>query len=267
MGYLFFSTMSSLSSITPATRSQEFFAGVRDELPILLGTTPFGVIFGVLALRAGLPQDQAQAMSSVVFAGSAQFIAAQLFAQSVPAAVIVLTVFVVNLRHALYSASVAPHIKHLSGLWKVVLAYLLTDEAYAVAITRYNRDETDAPGMLCHAHWYFLGAGLTLWGSWQISTAVGVFIGAQVSEGVRSILDFTLPLTFIAIVVPNLKDKASTAAAVCAGIVAVIAFNLDYKLGLIVAAIAGIAAGIAAEKLFQQQSRGHKPGLSERPGL
>ena len=237
-----------MSAITSGsnTRAQEFFAGVRDELPILLGTTPFGVIFGVLALRAGLPQDQAQAMSSVIFAGSAQFIAAQLLAQSVTAVVIVLTVFVVNLRHALYSASVAPHIKHLNGWWKVLLAYLLTDEAYAVAITRYPSEVsgTSEGGTLRNAHWYFFGAGLTLWLSWQISTAIGVFIGTQVSESVRSILDFTLPLTFIAIVVPNLKDKASTAAAVCAGIVSVIAFNLDYKLGLIVAAIAGIAAGI-----------------------
>ena len=99
----------------------------------------------------------------------------------------------------------------------------------------------------------FLGCGLTLWGSWQLSTAVGVFIGAQVSESVRSILDFTLPLTFIAIVVPGLKDKASTAAAVCAGIVAVVAFNLDYKLGLIVAAIAGISVGIAAERSFSSR--------------
>ena len=141
------SSETSITQTTPTTRAQEFFAGVRDEAPILLGTTPFGIIFGVLAVQAGLPQDQAQAMSSVVFAGSAQFIAAQLLAQSAPAVVIVLTVFVVNLRHALYSASVAPHIKHLSGLWKVVLAYLLTDEAYAVAITRYGR------GTLRHAHW------------------------------------------------------------------------------------------------------------------
>ena len=262
--------MSAKLSTSSNTRAQEFFAGVRDELPILLGTTPFGVIFGVLALRAGLPQVQAQAMSSVIFAGSAQFITAQLLAQSVPAAVIVLTVFVVNLRHALYSASVAPHIKHLSGLWKVLLAYLLTDEAYAVAITRYNHEGdvrrsdnqiAEVHPTFVNAHWYFLGAGVTLWVSWQLSTAVGVFIGTQVSESVRSILDFTLPLTFIAIVVPGLKDKASSAAAVCAGIVAVIAFNLDYKLGLIVAAIAGIAAGVAADKLFQPQSRAHKPGL------
>ena len=210
---------------------------MRDELPILLGVAPFGIIFGVLAVQAGLPREQAQAMSSVIFAGSAQFITAQLLGQNAPALVIVLTVIVVNLRHALYSASVAPHIKHLSGAWKAVLAYLLTDEAYAVAITRYNqgvlvprtgdqiaevRGTSSYDVTLRYAHWYFLGCGLTLWLAWQISTAIGVFIGAQVSESVRSILDFTLPLTFIAIVVPNLKDKASLASAICAGIVAVL---------------------------------------------
>jgi 4-azaleucine resistance transporter AzlC len=244
-----------------SSRAREFFAGMRDELPILLGVVPFGVIFGVLAVQAGLPQAQAQAMSFIIFAGSAQFITAQLLAQSTPALVIVFTVFVVNLRHALYSASVAPHIKYLNRGWKALLAYLLTDEAYAVAITRYTTTHVMDTSREDVRHWYYLGCGLTLWVTWQISTAAGVFIGAQVGEGIRSILDFTLPLTFIAIVVPGLKDKASLAAAVCAGVVAVLAFNLDYRLGLIVAAIVGIAVGVALENFQLRQSRDHKPGF------
>ncbi len=245
------------SAAPPPTRRGEFLAGCRDELPILLGVAPFGMIYGILALSAGLPAPAAQAMSSVIFAGSAQFITAQLIRDGVPGAVIVLTVFVVNLRHALYSASLAPYLRHLNGWWKALLAYLLTDEAYAVAVTRYARDEEPAaagPGSLGAGpraaispwrHWYFLGAGLTLWASWQVSTAVGVFVGAVVPE--RWSLDFTLPLTFIALVFPALRDRAGVAAALTAGLVALLALGLPFKLGLIAAAAAGIAAGLFAE--------------------
>jgi 4-azaleucine resistance transporter AzlC len=226
------------------TRRREFLSGCRDELPILLGVAPFGMIYGLLALAAGLPASTAQAMSSVVFAGSAQFIAAQLIHDAAPAAVVIVTVFVVNLRHALYSASVAPFVRHLNAAWKAVLAYLLTDEAYAVAATRYQREgeHTDAAPF---RHWYFLGAGITLWACWQASTAVGVFLGARVPASWS--LDFTLPLTFIALVFPGLRDRAAAAAALSAGALAVLAVGLPYKLGLLVAALVGITAGLAVE--------------------
>src|SRR5512135_530708 len=177
----------------PSPRS-EFTAGVKAELPILLGVLPFGLIYGVLASGAGLPASLAQAMSSIVFAGSAQFIAAQLIGAGAPALVLILTTLVVNLRHMLYSASVAPYIKHLRPRWKWLLAYLLTDEAYAVTILHYQESES----ALAHKHWYFLGAGLALWSTWQLSTIVGVLAGAQVPESWA--LDFTLALTFIALV-------------------------------------------------------------------
>jgi len=234
----------------PSPRS-EFLSGVKAESPILLGTMPFGLIYGVLALSAGLPADVALAMSSIVFAGSAQFIGAQLIGSGTPGIVILLTTFVVNLRHMLYSASVAPHLKHLRPVWKWLLAYLLTDEAYAVAITHYNQpEEGDALHLsgashLANKHWYFLGAGLTLWVTWQVSTAAGIFLGAQVPKSWA--LDFTLPLTFIALVVPALKDRPSLAAAVSAGAVAVLAADLPFKLGLILAALIGIFAGLFVE--------------------
>ncbi len=221
-------------------RRQEFITGVRDELPLLVGVFPFGMIYGVLALGAGLAPSAAQAMSSILFAGSAQFITAQLAGSATPWVVMVVTAFVVNLRHALYSASVAPYLQKLSPLWKGLLAYLLTDEAYAVVITRYQRD-----GLEGAPHWYFLGAGLTLWSGWQISTAVGIFLGAQVPAG--WMLDFTLAVTFIALVVPALRDRPAALAALMAGLTALAAYPLPYKLGLILAALVGIAAGVWSE--------------------
>lgn len=222
------------------TASQQFLLGVKDELPILVGVVPFGMIYGILALSADLNPLDAQAMSAVIFAGSSQFMTVQLIREATPWLVIVLTGFIINLRHALYSATIAPYIKHLSGRWKALLAYLLTDEAFAVAALNYQRE-----GVTRFGHWYFLGAGLALWASWQVSTAVGIFLGAQVPEAWG--LDFTLPLTFIALVVPALKEKAGIVTALTASLAALLFFGLPYKLGLIAAAALAIAAGMWME--------------------
>jgi 4-azaleucine resistance transporter AzlC len=222
------------------TRKQEFWSGVRDETPILLGVVPFGMLFGALAISAHLSSLAAQAMSAIIFAGSAQFIAAQLVGTGSSGLVILMVVFVVNLRHALYSASVAPHVKDIHTGWKMLLAYLLTDEAYAVTIMHYNREGDSET-----RHWYFLGAGLTLWSAWQASTALGIFIGAQIPANWP--LGFILPLTFIALVVPALKDRAGVAAALAAGAVGLLAFGLPYKTGLLLAGLIGILTGLLVE--------------------
>jgi len=235
------------------TRRAEFWSGVRAQLPILLGTSPFGMIYGILAMDAGLPVEVALGMSMIVFAGSSQFIAAQLFATGTPGVVIVLTTFVVNLRHMLYSASLAPYVRHLNRVWKYLLAFLLTDEAYAVAITRYEA-HAGTPARGTARHWYTFGAGITLWVSWQASTAVGIFLGAQVPE--RWALDFTLALTFIALLVPVLKDWPAVVAALSAGVVALAAHDLPYNVGLILAVVAGIAAGLGAEQAAGRASAG-----------
>lgn len=218
--------------------TSEFWLGVRDELPLLLGVAPFGMIYGVLAMATSLPVGISQAMSSIVFAGSSQFITVQLLGSGVPLLIIFLTGVVVNLRHALYSASVAPHLQHLSPAWKAGLAYLLTDEAYAVAINHYTDETRD----IKDKHWYFLGAGITLWTCWQISSALGIFVGQVIPADLP--LDFTLPLIFIALVVPNLRDKPAIIAALAAGLVSVLAFGLPYKLGLLLAAATGMGVGV-----------------------
>jgi 4-azaleucine resistance transporter AzlC len=230
------------------TRWTEFSSGVRQALPILIGVVPFGLIYGVLAVDAGIPPAAAQAMSVIVFAGSAQFITAQLVGAGTPASVIVLTIAIVNLRHALYSISVAPHFRPLSRTWKWVLAYLLTDEAYAVSITHLQQDEATPVGPTLtsnHRHWFFLGAGLAMWSTWQLNTAAGIFLGAQVPESWS--LDFALAVTFIALIVPKLQDRATVGAALAAGLAALLAYSLPYQLGLITAAAIGIGVGLWIE--------------------
>ncbi len=147
----------------------------------------------------------------------------------------------INLRHMLYSASIAPYIKDLSTRWKSVLAYLLTDEAYAATVVHYQEQ-----GATPTSHWFFLGAGLALWTTWQVSSALGIFLGAALPASWP--LDFALPLTFIAMVVPVLKDRPMVAAAISAGLVALLAYALPYKLGFILAALVGIAIGMLLER-------------------
>jgi predicted branched-subunit amino acid permease len=146
----------------------------------------------------------------------------------------------------LYSASVAPYIEHLPMRWKTLLAYLLTDEAYAATIVHYEKEEISPT-----SHWFFLGAGLALWTIWQISSALGIFLGAAIPSSWP--LDFALPLTFIAMVMPVLKDKPVVAAAVSAGTVALLAYSLPYKLGLILAALVGIFVGTLLENRKSQR--------------
>ena len=219
---------------------KEFWNGVRAEFPLLIGVFPFGMIYGALALNAGLSTTASQLMSSIVFAGSSQFVTAQLVHDAAPGFVIILTIAVVNLRHMLYSASLAPYLKGLSLKWKALLSYLLTDEAYAPSILKY-----EAGGVTLFSHWFLLGAGFSLWFIWQISTALGIFLGAAIPR--EWPLDFALPLTFIAMVVPALKNRPMAAAAVSAGLAALLTFSLPFKLGLILAALTGIAVGTIME--------------------
>ena len=219
---------------------KSFLAGIRAELPLLIGVFPFGMIYGALALDAGLSTSASQWMSSIVFAGSSQFVTTQLVRDAAPGLVIVLTIAVVNLRHMLYSASIAPYLKNLPIKWKVLLSYLLTDEAYAPSIVMY-----EAEGVMPVSHWFVFGAGLALWSTWQVSTALGIFLGATIPESWS--LDFALPLTFIAIVVPALKTRPALAAALSAGLTALAANALPFKLGLILAAFVGIAVGTILE--------------------
>lgn len=222
-------------------RRASFVAGVRAELPILVGVVPFGLIYGATALAAGLSPFMAQAMSVVVFAGSAQFVIVQLVAQNVPLVIITTTALIVNLRHVLYSASIAPYLSTIARRPRRLLAYLLTDEAFTVSLIHFQREpEEPAPG------WYLAGSGLALWGTWQLSTAAGIFLGASLPPWLP--LDFALPLTFIALVVPTIRDRATIGAALVAGVVVLLARVLPFHLDLLVAALAGVAAGLLLDR-------------------
>ncbi|WP_028241291.1 AzlC family ABC transporter permease [Stutzerimonas azotifigens] len=225
------------------SRSQEFFHGARDILPLVFGAIPFAIIFGTLAIGAGLSSWQALGMSALVFAGSAQFIAVTLLSGGVGALVVLLTTFVVNLRHALYSASMQPFVRHLPARWRVPLAFCLTDEAYAVIQHRYARDDASP-----FKHWYFLGAALAMYVNWQLFTLAGIAFGQAVPDVAAWGLDFAMIATFIGIAVPMMRTRPQVASALVAAGVSLLTWSLPYKLGLIAAAFAGIVVGVWLER-------------------
>jgi len=221
---------------------QEFIRGLKDTVPLIIGAIPFGIIFGALAVTAGLSVWATMGLSLIVFAGSAQFVAAGLVAQGAGVGLIVLTTLIVNLRHSLYSASLGPYVKHLPQRWLVPLAFWLTDESYAVVIQRY-READDSPDK----HWYYLASALLMYGNWQLCTVIGILTGQSLS-GIKDWgLEFALVLTFIGIVVPLLLTRAMLASALVAGSVALIANDLPHQLGLMLGALAGIIVGYITE--------------------
>lgn len=221
-------------AIRPA--AAEFGAGLVAVVPLLLGAIPFGLVYGVLAVKAGIPPALAIATSVIVFAGSAQLLITQLVTLGTPAGLIVLSVAVINLRHALYSAALALPLRPLSMRWKVVLAYLLTDEAYAAALTRFA-----SPAEATHRHWFLFGCGFGLWAVWQAACIVGVMLGSEIPAGWS--LEFAGTLTFIAIVIPLLTDRAAWTAMLTAGFLAIACAGFPYQLAIVAAAIGGMLAG------------------------
>ncbi|MGJ3253337.1 MAG: AzlC family ABC transporter permease [Elainellaceae cyanobacterium] len=230
---------------TAETRSPktEFWTGVRDMIPLVIGAIPFGIIFGTLATSNGLSNGATLAMSACVFAGSSQFIAVGMIAVGTSVPLIVFTTFVVNVRHLLYAVSLVPYVKALPQRWKLPLSFWLTDEAYAIAIRRYQ-----APDPSPHKHWYYLGAALVMYFNWQLCTYVGITLGQRISDAAEWGLDFAMSVTFIGMVIPYLKTKPMWLAVAAAGGVALVAYPLPHKLGLVAASLAGIGAGIWSEQ-------------------
>ena len=217
-----------------------FFEGVRDMLPMLMGIAPFGVVCGVGALSAGASPLATLAMSLIIFSGAAQIAATQLITDGAPFAVIVLTCLVLSLRFLMYSAAMAPHLRSLDSRWRNLLAFLLTDQAFAATIHRFRNS-----GDLRANASYFLGAGTLLWVTWGLSTVVGVLLGSVIPASWQ--LEFVVPLCFIAILAPLLRDRVTVVVFVLAAVAVVALDALPMRLSLICAGLFAIACGVVAD--------------------
>ena len=188
-------------------------------------------------------------MSLLVFAGSAQFVAASLVAGGTSLTVILLTTLIVNLRHLLYSASLLPFVRHLPQRWRAPLAFWLTDESFAVVHRHYLLDDSPVE----RKHWYFLGSCLAMYSLWFACTLIGVLLGQALPSLGDWGLDFAMIATFIGIVVPLLRNRPMIVAALVASAVAVAAHGLPYKLGLMLAALLGVCAGVISQRLAERR--------------
>lgn len=223
---------------------------------MLIGAVPFGLITGVSAVGAGMHPVDIILMSAFVFAGSSQLAAISLIASGAAVWAIVLTVAMVNLRHVMYSLSLSPWLQRYSVVKRLLVAFLMVDQSFAMTVLRYPRESEDYPRF----H-YALGIGVPMWVMWVGTTAVGAILGAQLPPAWQ--LDFAVPLLFLALLVPAITSRPMLVAAVIAGVLAVALAPLPYNFGLIIGSVAGIAAGAAAESLGPRRSREDTAGADE----
>jgi len=224
----------------PGQRWRGFRDGAVSVLPVLLGVVPFGLVFGVAAASTKLPPFEGWSTSWIIFAGAAQLAVVRLLEAGAPAAVVIATAWIINARFLMYGASLAPHLAHAPLGWRLLAPYLLTDQAYLMSILRF-RDEPPFGYRLS----FYLGAATLLWFVWQTKTGVGELLGAGIPASWS--LEFAIPLTFLALLVPAARGRAALVAALVGGAVAVAALPLPYNLGLIVGALCGVASGAWVE--------------------
>lgn len=235
------------------TRQSEFLAGVKATLPLIVGAIPFAIIFGTLAESSGLSAMGALAMSVIVFAGSSQFIALGLLSAGAALPIIILTTFVVNLRHLLYAANLVPKVKHLPFRWRTVMAFGLTDETFAAVSNRFLKEDS-----ISTAHWFYLGSFIAMYTNWVLCTFIGIVLGGLFPDMTRWGLDFAMSVTFIGMVVPYLTNRPMWGAVVVAGAMAIATAFMPHKLGLIVAAVCGIATGVSLAMLQAGRQTNHQ---------
>jgi predicted branched-subunit amino acid permease len=208
---------------------------------MLVGVVPFGLVAGATPVTHGLGGGVAVGFSVIVFAGASQLAAIDVLGSGGSVLVAAMAAWTINLRLLLYSASLAPHLARENLRTRLWVAYLLTDQAYALCISRWGSDDDPRRRVP-----YFLGGALLLWGSWQLSTMAGVLIGATVPDDLP--LEFAVPLVFLVLLVPAITGRPAVVAAVVGGLAAVVGAEAGAgKLALMVGAVSGIIAGTLAE--------------------
>ena len=236
--------------MSSTTVKSAYWLGFRDGSPFVLVVSPFAMLFGVLATEAGLDLVQTMMFSIAVIAGAAQFTALQLLVEDAPTLIILASALAVNLRMAMYSASLTPYMGAAPVWQRAVAAYFLVDQSYACSIAQFEK----APDMTVPQRVaYFFGTITLVCPMWYVFTLVGALVGNQIPP--EWALDFAVPIAFLALTVPMLRTLAHVTAALVAIAVAVLANGLPYSLGLLVAGIAGMMAGAQVEMWLRARGR------------
>lgn len=228
------------------TTKRAFMHGVRDGLPFIVVVFPFAMLFGVVATETGLSAAQTFIFSIAVIAGAAQFAAVQLMADSAPILIVVATALAVNLRMAMYSASIAPYLRGVPFWKRAAMSYILVDQSYAVGLAKFER----APDMSTSERVaYFTGTMAINMPLWYGGTLVGALVGSRIPP--EYALDFAVPITFLALIGPMLKSAAHIMAALTSIVMALLLGFIPYDLGLMLAAVAAMVVGAQVELMVK----------------
>ena len=229
------------------SKTNIFLKGFFDVLPLLIPVAPFGIILGVIGIELGFSPLVVYATSFIVFSGSAQIVLFELISAGATPLVTLTSVAVTNSRHFLYGAVVSEYLEELNITWKAILSYFLTDQSFAVSY-RYFKQNITVP----NKHYHLLGSGLTLWTIWQISTLMGIFLGTIVPEELG--LTFAIPLTFLSLIIHELKKLDHLIVIFTSGILATLFYDIPFKAYIILAtSIALVVATIITNIKFNNK--------------
>lgn len=231
------------------TSNSDFWRGVKAGLPFLLVIGPFGMLFGVVGTEAGLNLAQVMGFSVLVIAGSAQFTAVQLMTENAPTLIVLATALAVNLRMAMYSAALVPHIGD-APLWKrALVSYFLVDQTYAASVLEFENRPTMTSAQKLS---FFAGVVLPVCPIWYAVTLAGALIGEAIPDALA--LDFAIPITFIALVAPALRTLPHVIAAATSVVFALAFAGMPSGVGLMLAAILAMAAGSMSELYLERRA-------------
>lgn len=225
------------------TQNSAFRTGFFAGLPFLLIGVPFAVLFGVVATEAGLSVAQTIGFSFLVIAGASQFTAIQLMTENAPVFIVILAALAVNLRMAMYSASLQPHLGGASLRQRAVAAYLNVDASYALGILKF---EDEPNWSVTDKFMYFCGTMVLMFPLWVVGTWVGAVTGDALPAGFD--LDFAMPIMFLALTAPMLRTLAHLGAAVTSVIGALLLSFLPSGIGLLLAGVVAMAVGAEIER-------------------
>lgn len=233
----------------PSTTAKSYFwKGIRDSSPFIFVAGPFGLLFGVLATEAGLKIFETMTFTMTVFAGAAQFAALQLMQENAPTLIVLASALAVNLRVAMYSASLTPYLG-AAPLWqRALVAYFTVDQSYALSVVQF---ETDKNMSLPERLAYFAGTCALIAPFWYGATLVGAVMGSRIPESWA--LDFALPIAFLAMIAPMLRTPAHMVAALVSIVTAIAAAGLPYNSGLLIAGLAAMMAGARTELWLERR--------------
>ncbi|WP_394346546.1 AzlC family ABC transporter permease [Meridianimarinicoccus aquatilis] len=239
----------STPKITASTPRHQFARGLKGGAPFILVIAPFGLLFGVIGTEAGLNLAEVMAFTVLVIAGAAQFTAVQLMVDNAPVFIVLATSLAVNLRMAMYSASLTPHLGQAPMWQRALVAYGLVDQSYAISMIEFEQNKAMT---LPERFAFFMGSFLIVAPFWYGSTLLGALVGTSIPDSFA--LDFAIPITFLALIAPALRTVPHVVAAFVSAVLALALSAMPYGTGLLLAALVAMIAGAATELALEKRS-------------